>query len=146
MTPQVHARGKVTLEELCEKSSLPNLFFLSSFLPCFLPSLAPIPAPISFSIHNLASLGLLYGNGETIYTSPKGNADRSGGVLATSILALSLVLISIALRFETRIWLVKRVGWDDWCIVFAGVSLLLREQSGSRLLKGPGLVISSAWA
>ncbi|KAL8719662.1 MAG: hypothetical protein Q9225_003359 [Loekoesia sp. 1 TL-2023] len=49
-----------------------------------------------------------------------GNADRSGGILATSILALVLVLIFIALRFATRIWLVKRVGWDDWCIVFAG--------------------------
>ena len=42
-----------------------------------------------------------------------GNADRSGGLLVTSILALSVVLIIIALRFATRIWLVKRVGWDD---------------------------------
>lgn len=49
-----------------------------------------------------------------------GNADRSGGILATAILALVLVLVLIALRFATRIWLVKRVGWDDWCIVFAG--------------------------
>ena len=56
-------------------------------------------------------------------TSPPaiGNADRSGGLLATSVLVLSCVLIFIALRFATRIWLVKRVGWDDWCIVFAGV-------------------------
>ncbi|KAF6231633.1 hypothetical protein HO173_010165 [Letharia columbiana] len=51
---------------------------------------------------------------------PIGNADRSGGLLGTSILALSSVLIFIGLRFATRIWLVKRVGWDDWCIVFAG--------------------------
>lgn len=51
-----------------------------------------------------------------------GDVDRSGGLLATSILALTLVLIVIALRFATRIWLVKRVGWDDWCIIFAGVS------------------------
>lgn len=54
-----------------------------------------------------------------------GNADRSGGILATSILALTLVLIFIALRFATRIWLVKRVGWDDWCIVFAGVRIVI---------------------
>ncbi|KAL8956783.1 MAG: hypothetical protein Q9193_005785 [Seirophora villosa] len=50
-----------------------------------------------------------------------GNVDRSGGILATSILALTLVIIFIALRFATRIWLVKRLGWDDWCIVFAGL-------------------------
>ena len=55
-----------------------------------------------------------------------GSANRSGGVLATSILALSSVMILIALRFTTRIWLVKKVGWDDWCIVFAGVGLCLR--------------------
>ena len=77
---------------------------------------------------------------------PIGNADRSGGLLATSILALSSVLIIIALRFVTRIWLVKRVGWDDWCIVFAGVSLLLRERTDRRLLSNFSLVISSAWA
>lgn len=52
---------------------------------------------------------------------PIGDVSKAGGILATSILALSLVLIFIALRFATRIWLVKRVGWDDWCIVFAGV-------------------------
>lgn len=55
-------------------------------------------------------------------TPPKiGNVDRSGGILATSVLALSLVVIFISLRFATRIWLVKRVGWDDWCILFAGI-------------------------
>ena len=56
-------------------------------------------------------------------TSPPaiGNADRSGGLLATSVLALSCVLNLIALRFATRIWLVMGVGWYDWCIVFAGV-------------------------
>ena len=53
---------------------------------------------------------------------PIGNADRSGGVLATSILALTVVVLVIVLRFITRIWLVKKVGWDDWCIIFAGVS------------------------
>lgn len=51
-----------------------------------------------------------------------GNADRSGGILATSILALTVVIVFISLRFVTRIFLVKRVGWEDWCIVFAGVS------------------------
>lgn len=56
-------------------------------------------------------------------TSPPeiGDVDRSAGILATSVLALALVIIFIALRFATRIWLVKRLGWDDWCIIFAGV-------------------------
>ncbi|KAG8526353.1 uncharacterized protein KY384_000346 [Bacidia gigantensis] len=54
-------------------------------------------------------------------TPPRiGNADRSGGVLATSILALTIVVLMITLRFITRIWIVKKVGWDDWCIMFAG--------------------------
>ncbi|KAI4149064.1 MAG: hypothetical protein LQ341_001413 [Variospora aurantia] len=56
-------------------------------------------------------------------TSPPeiGDVDRSAGILATSVLALALVIIFIALRFATRIWLVKRLGWDDWCIIFAGL-------------------------
>ena len=102
--------------------------------------------------HDSYPMGLVEnrGNADTFNpsrTPPRiGNADRSGGLLATSILALSSVLIFIALRFATRIWLVKRVGWDDWCIVFAGVCLLLHKQSGRRLLRSPSLVISSAWA
>lgn len=87
------------------------------------PSLFHYPEP--------CVLGFLVSRMEKPTTPPPiGNADRSGGLLGTSILALSSVLIFIGLRFATRIWLVKRVGWDDWCIVFAGVSLLLREQSG----------------
>ena len=57
-----------------------------------------------------------------------GNSDRSSGILATALLALVIVIIFITLRFVTRIWLVKRVGWDDWCIVFAGVSPLIYEK------------------
>lgn len=63
-----------------------------------------------------------------------GNADRSGGLLATSILALTLAVIFIALRFATRVWPVKRVGWNDWCIMFVGVCLVSCEQAGRRLL------------
>ena len=42
-------------------------------------------------------------------------------MLATTILANVLCLILVALRFATRIWIVKKVGWDDWCILFACV-------------------------
>lgn len=66
-----------------------------------------------------------------------GDVNRSGGIFGTSILALALVLIFIALRFVTRIWLVKRVGWDDWCIVFAGVGLESPFEANTRPLRSP---------
>lgn len=71
---------------------------------------------------------------------------RSGGILATSILALSAVIIFIVLRFITRIWLVKRVGWDDWCIVFAGVRFLYFERLRCVVLSTPSSVTLLAWA
>lgn len=53
---------------------------------------------------------------------PYGYQDVSGGLLATTILVTVLCIVIVALRFATRIWIVKRVGWDDWCILFACVS------------------------
>ncbi|KAL9130807.1 MAG: hypothetical protein Q9217_001110 [Psora testacea] len=50
---------------------------------------------------------------------PQGDVDQSGGLLATTILVTCLAIIFFALRFATRIWIVKRVGWDDWTILFA---------------------------
>ena len=54
---------------------------------------------------------------------PFGDQDVSGGLLATTILATVLTIIFVGLRFATRIWIVKRVGWDDWCILFACVRI-----------------------
>lgn len=56
---------------------------------------------------------------------PFGDKDASGGLLATTILVTVLCVILIALRFVIRICIVKRVGWDDWCILFAGVRVSL---------------------
>ena len=50
---------------------------------------------------------------------PQGDKNASGGLLATTILVTALCVILVAMRFATRIWIVKRVGWDDWCILFA---------------------------
>ena len=77
---------------------------------------------------------------------PIGDVSKAGGTLATSIPALSLVLIFIALRFATRIWLVKRVGWDDWCIVFAGVRNEPYVDITKKITNCPSLAILLAWA
>ena len=45
----------------------------------------------------------VYNNGKPTTPHPIGNADRSSGLLATSILTLSSVPILVALRFATRI-------------------------------------------
>ena len=54
---------------------------------------------------------------------PDGNQDASGGLLATTILVTTLSIIIVGARFATRIWVVKRIGWDDWTILFACVRL-----------------------
>ena len=53
---------------------------------------------------------------------PFGDKNASAGIVATAILLFVLCIILVALRFMTRIWIVKRVGLDDWCIFFAMVS------------------------
>lgn len=50
---------------------------------------------------------------------PFGDKNASAGLLATTLLMTILSIIFVTLRFATRIWIVKRVGWDDWCILFA---------------------------
>ena len=52
---------------------------------------------------------------------PFGDRDASGGLVATTILVTSLTIILVSLRFLTRIYIIKRVGWDDWCILGACV-------------------------
>ena len=55
---------------------------------------------------------------------PFGDKNASAGLLATTILVTVLCIVLVTLRFATRIWIVKRVGWDDWCILFACVRVL----------------------
>ena len=50
---------------------------------------------------------------------PQGDVNVSGGLLGTTILVTVISIVIVALRFATRIWIVKRVGWDDWTILFA---------------------------
>ena len=62
-----------------------------------------------------------------------GKKDASAGLLATTILLTVLSIILVGLRFATRIWVIKRVGMDDWTILFACVSTSL-QNSERRIL------------
>ena len=53
---------------------------------------------------------------------PFGDKNVSTGIMVQVILVTVLSIIIVILRFMTRIWIVKRVGLDDWCILFAMVS------------------------
>lgn len=62
---------------------------------------------------------------------PGGYQNLSGGILATTILVTVLSIILLALRFATLIWIVKRVGWDDWTIFFAVVSKITCQRDSN---------------
>jgi hypothetical protein len=52
-----------------------------------------------------------------------------GQVIAAAAVTFPIVLITLAFRLYSRIWIVKSPGWDDWTIILATVSEI-------RLLKG----------
>ena len=52
-----------------------------------------------------------------------GDKNDSTLIFVTVILVTALCTVLVLLRFLTRIWIVKRVGWDDWCIMFAWVRM-----------------------
>lgn len=67
---------------------------------------------------------------------PDGDQNRSGGLLATTLLVTVLAIILVTLRMIVRIWIVKKVGWDDWTIILAALGHPI----------GTGLVIAQiAW-
>ena len=64
---------------------------------------------------------------------PFGDKNASVGILATVILSTVLCIVLVTLRFMTRIWIVKRVGLDDWCNSFAMVSMVRSDASSQEL-------------
>ena len=52
-----------------------------------------------------------------------GNQNRTGEVLAMVIAAQVITSLVVSLRMFTRTFLAKCVGWDDWTIIAAWVSL-----------------------
>lgn len=54
---------------------------------------------------------------------PDGNQNKTGEVLAMVIAAQTITSLVVGLRMFTRTFLAKCVGWDDWTILAACVSL-----------------------
>ncbi|MCJ1386799.1 hypothetical protein MMC17_009926 [Xylographa soralifera] len=64
-----------------------------------------------------------------------GDVSMGAGILATTIIVTIVADIVVALRFIVRKWIVKNIGWDDWCILGAvlgitiGMALVIVEVS-----------------
>ena len=50
---------------------------------------------------------------------PDGDVNLGPGNVETIIVLMTVSIIVVALRFATRIWIVKSVWWDDWAILLA---------------------------
>lgn len=108
------------------------LFMSCQAIPLF-DAISPITGFFLIYKHQLFPAGsswffLLHSANLIMVSQPKtpppfGDKNASAGLLATTILVTVLSIILVTLRFVTRIWIVKRVGWDDWCILFACVRM-----------------------
>lgn len=56
-----------------------------------------------------------------------GNTDSTKGILILTIVPTSLSGIVAGLRFATRAWISKNLGWDDYTMMFAIVRALKQE-------------------
>lgn len=45
---------------------------------------------------------------------------------AATITLVGAAAVVVAARFAVRFWIVKDIGWDDWTILLAMVSLVFR--------------------
>lgn len=50
-----------------------------------------------------------------------GGEDRGAAIIATTIVVTFLAFLAVALRFATRIWIVRSIGWDDYTILMAAL-------------------------
>ena len=57
---------------------------------------------------------------------PDGDVNIGYRLTAVVIVTFSLAAIAVTMRIYTRARLVRKVGWDDWLILFAVVGLNLR--------------------
>lgn len=48
-----------------------------------------------------------------------GNQNRTGEILGACIGFLVVSFISVVLRLDTRVFVIKSARWDDWTIVLA---------------------------
>ena len=54
-----------------------------------------------------------------------GDENRQGGILATTLIVTILASMVVALRFVTRIWIVRNVGVDDYTILCATFGIII---------------------
>ena len=54
-----------------------------------------------------------------------GDVSMGSGILATTIIVTILADTVVALRFIVRKWIVKNIGWDDWCILGAVLGITI---------------------
>lgn len=57
---------------------------------------------------------------------PDGDVNRGHVILIVTAVTTSLALIVVGLRMFVRLTIVRGVGWDDYTILAASVSKLLR--------------------
>lgn len=61
---------------------------------------------------------------------PWGDVNKGLGVIITTSIIVRLTAVVVALRWSVRLWITKKVWWDDWTILFAIV-----RQNLSRIAK-----------
>ena len=76
---------------------------------------------------------------------PDGDYNLGPGIVQTVTVLMILSVIVVALRFAIRIWIVKKVWWDDWTILFALVRLLSWIEGCFQLLNAFGTVWDCDW-
>ncbi|MCJ1476866.1 hypothetical protein MMC13_005535 [Lambiella insularis] len=54
-----------------------------------------------------------------------GDVSNGAGILATTVIVTVLADVVVALRFIVRKWIVKNIGWDDWCILGAVLGITI---------------------
>ena len=58
-------------------------------------------------------------------TPHDGADDRGAGLIATTCVVSFLACTTVALRFVTRTWIVRNLGWDDYTILFAAFGIFI---------------------
>ena len=53
------------------------------------------------------------------------NDNQGGGIIASEVITTFLTSFTVALRFATRIWIVRNIGWDDYTILFAAIGKII---------------------
>ena len=75
--------------------------------------------PLSHSLIFISFLSINFNVMEKPGPPPKGDQNLGHGIVAVIVVLLTISVIVVALRFATRIWIVRKLGWDDWTILFA---------------------------